>query len=67
MRLELAAYPVSDVRFGASTRWRDGILEIDPDEVLEPIRRDPLVERADFAVARPGESVRLVTIQDIMR
>src|SRR5262249_40602253 len=37
-----------------------------PDEVLEPIRRDPLVERADLAVARPGESGRIVTIQDII-
>ena len=55
MRLELAAYPVDDVRFGATTRWRDGVVEIDPDELLELVRRDPLVERADLAVARPGE------------
>jgi len=67
MRLELAAFPVRDVRFGAMTRWRDGVLEIDPDEVLEPVRRDPLVERAELAVARPGESIRIVTIQDIIR
>src|SRR5262249_56898568 len=32
----------------------------------EPVRRDPLVERADLAVARPGESVRIVTVQDII-
>ena len=66
MRLELAAFPVRDVRFGATTRWRDGVLEIDTDEVLEPVRRDPLVERAELAVARPGESIRIVTIQDII-
>src|SRR6266508_5361697 len=66
MRLELAAYPVDDVRFGATTRWRDRMLEIDTDELLEPVRRDPLVERADLVVARPGESVRIVTIQDII-
>ena len=66
MRLELAAYPVRDVRFGAATRWREGVLEIDADEVLEPVRRDPLVERAELAVARPGESVRIVTVQDII-
>jgi len=33
MRLELAAYPVEDVRFGASTRWHDRVLEIDRDEI----------------------------------
>src|SRR5712692_10558774 len=66
MRLELAAYPVEDVRFGASTRWRDRVLEIDRDEILDLARRDPLVERVELEVARPGESIRIVTIQDII-
>ena len=66
MRLELAAYPVEDVRFGSSTRWRDGVLEIDRDEVLDLVRQDPLVERVELEVARPGDSARIVTIQDII-
>jgi len=64
MRLELAAYPVEELRLGAATRWRDGVLEIDAREILELVRRDPLVERAELDVARPGESVRIVTIQN---
>ena len=62
MHLELAAYPVKDVRFGAATRWRDGALEVDREEIVDLVRRDPLVERVDLEVARPGESVRIVTI-----
>ena len=66
MRLELAAYPVRDVRFGAETRWRDEVLHIDRDEILDLVRRDPLVARAALEVVRPGESARIVTIQDII-
>ena len=66
MRLELAAYPVRDVRFGAETRWRDEVLDIDRDEILDLVRRDPLVARAALEVVRPGESARIVTIQDII-
>ena len=66
MRLELAAYPVRDVRFGAETRWRDEVLDIDRDEILDLVRRDPLVARAGLEVVRPGESARIVTIQDII-
>src|SRR5262245_66352803 len=66
MRLELAAYPGEDGRFNGATRWRDRALDIDPDEMLEPVRRNPLVERASLEVARPGESARIVTIQDII-
>ena len=49
-----------------STRWRDRVLEIDRDEILDLVRRDPLVARAALEVARPGESARIVTIQDII-
>ena len=66
MRLELAAYPVDEVRFGTSTRWRDRVLEVDRDEILDLVRRDPLVARAALEVAHPGESARIVTIQDII-
>jgi glycine reductase len=66
MRLELAAYPVDDVRLGGTTRWREGVLEVDREAIVEMVRRDPLVERADLEVARPGESARIVTIQDII-
>ena len=66
MRLELAAYPVRDVRFGAETRWRNEVLDIDRDEILDLVRRDPLVARAGLEVVRPGESARIVTIQDII-
>ena len=66
MRLELANYQTNEVHLGDVTRWRQGVLEIDEDELLEPVRRDPLVERADIRIARPGESVRIITIRDVI-
>ena len=55
-----------DVRFGAETRWRNEVLDIDRDEILDLVRRDPLVARAALEVVHPGESARIVTIQDII-
>ena len=66
MRLELANYPVEDVRFGRATRWRSGVLEIDRDELVALVRQDPLVRRAEVEVARPGESARIVTVADVI-
>lgn len=66
MRLELANYYTHDVRFGDVTRWRDGVLEINKDEVLEPLRQNPLIERADIEIVRPGESVRIVMVRDVI-
>ena len=42
------------------------MLHIDRAEVLDLVRRDPLVARAALEVVRPGESARIVTIQDII-
>src|SRR5438094_25504 len=43
MKLALGSFPVVDVVFGVATRWRDGVLEIDPDELVDAIRRDPRI------------------------
>lgn len=66
MRLELANYQTHDVRFGRATRWRDGVLEINKAELLDLIRQDPLVASADVQIARPGESVRIITVRDVI-
>jgi len=66
MRLELATYQTKDVQFGPKTRWHDGVLEINKEVVLNTICQDPLVEKADIQLARPGESTRITTVRDIL-
>ena len=66
MTLDLCNYQVSDVRFGPKTFWADGVLEINRDEVLDLIKDDPQVAKADVCLAKPGESVRITTIRDVM-
>ncbi len=64
MRLELGTFPVRDVRFGESTRWQDGVLQIGRDTLLEEVRRDVRVTKAALEIARPGESVRIWPVRD---
>ncbi len=66
MRLELGTFPVRDVVFGSRTAWRDGILEINKEEVLAAVRDDPRIEQADLEIARPGESVRIWPVRDMV-
>ncbi|MCC6174258.1 MAG: hypothetical protein IT305_03045 [Chloroflexi bacterium] len=66
MRLELGTFPVDDVSFGAETRWRHGILTIDPDDLLGRIRSDERITRVELEIVRPGESVRLTTVRDVL-
>jgi glycine reductase len=64
--LELGAFPVDEIAFGSGTRYRDGRLEVDPEELLAIARRDPRIAGVALDLARPGESVRIVNVQDVV-
>ncbi|HEY3111815.1 MAG TPA: glycine/sarcosine/betaine reductase component B subunit [Chloroflexota bacterium] len=66
LRLELGTFPVEDAAFGGRTRWSDGRLEIDRAEVVAAIRRDPRVLSAELELLRPGDSVRVVNVRDLI-
>jgi glycine reductase complex component B subunit alpha and beta len=66
MRLEMGTFPVHDVVFGSHTRWQDGRLEIDRDSILELILHDPRIATAELELAKPGESVRIWPVRDVI-
>jgi glycine reductase len=66
MRLEVGTFPVRDVAFGSRTRWRDGLLEIDRQSLVEFILRDPRIATAEIELAKPGESVRIWPVRDVI-
>ncbi|MCI0795665.1 MAG: betaine reductase, partial [Chloroflexi bacterium] len=43
MHLEIGTFPVRDVVFARQTRWDNGVLEINKDEMLQAVRDDPRV------------------------
>lgn len=64
MRLELASFDVRDVRLGARTALREGVLEIDAEELRALLCQDPVFEDVKVEFARPGEAVRVVHLLD---
>ena len=66
MHLEIGTFPVSDVVFAQQTRWTNGVLEINKDEILEAVRKDPRVQKTDIELAYPGESVRIWPVRDVV-
>ena len=66
LRLEMGTFPVHEVRFSGQTRWDAGRLDIDRDAMIAEIRRDPRVLGAELELLRPGESVRVVNVRDLI-
>ena len=66
MRLELADYPVREIRLGRKNRYDGGVLEVDQTALEERMLGDARVETASLAVVHPGDRVRITGIRDIV-
>ncbi|MDP6132588.1 MAG: glycine/sarcosine/betaine reductase component B subunit, partial [Dehalococcoidia bacterium] len=66
MHLEMGTFPVKNIVFGSRTRWDDGVLELDADELLGPILAEPSIETAMLEIGKPGESTRIINYHDIL-
>ena len=66
MRYELGSFPVEDVVFGPRTRWHDGILELDRDELLGLVLQEHQITAARVELAKPGEPVRIINTDDVV-
>lgn len=58
--------PVLDLGFASPTRLENGILFIDIDEITGLLQSDPNIKNVKLAIARPGESVRIIPVKDIV-
>jgi glycine reductase len=66
MRLDLAEFPVSEIRFGSSHRYQGGRLELNREELARMVLEDPRIEAASFAIVAPGDRARITGIRDIV-
>ena len=66
MQLTLAEFPVRQIRLGDAYRYRDGILDVDRDDLLRLVRQDPRIESARLELVAPGDRVRVTGIRDVV-
>lgn len=66
MKLELANFPVKDVRFSRRTGYDNGLLEINKEELLALVLKDNKIASADVDIAFPGEQTRIVLVRDVV-
>lgn len=65
MNLKLEIIKINDVQFGSVSCIKDGVLFINKTEIIDYLT-DPLLEKIDIDIAKPGESVRIVPVKDVL-
>lgn len=66
MKLELGKIKINDVQFGDKTEVVKGTLYVNKDEIIKLVLEDDRILSADVELARPGESVRIAPVKDVI-
>jgi glycine reductase len=66
MKLELGRIFIRDVQFGTETRVANGVLTVNREELRSLILADERLVEVELDVARPGESVRIIPVKDVI-
>lgn len=66
MRLELGHVLIKDVQFGDTTKIENGVLFVNKDELIDLIIEDEHLASVEVDIARPGESVRITPVKDVI-
>lgn len=66
MRLELGNVLIKDVQFGDESKIDNGVLFVNKQELIDLIMEDEHLKEVDVDIARPGESVRITPVKDVV-
>ena len=66
MRLELGKIFIKDIQFADSSKIENGVLFVNKEELLEAVGGDEHIKSIDFDIAKPGESVRITPVKDVI-
>ena len=66
MNLELADFPVKQIRLGHRFKYESEVLEVDEPALLTLLSQDSRINDIHLDVVRPGESTRITGIRDIV-
>lgn len=66
MRLEIGNVLIKDVQFGQETKVEDGVLYVNKEDIINLCKEDEHIKSVDVEIARPGESVRITPVKDVV-
>ncbi|MBE6081622.1 MULTISPECIES: glycine/sarcosine/betaine reductase component B subunit [Tissierellales] len=66
MKLDLGYIFIKDVQFGKETKVENGVLYVNKEELISLIKEDEHIEDVKVELARPGESIRITPVKDVI-
>ena len=64
--LEIGNVLIKDVQFGQETKVENGVLYVNKEDIINLCKEDEHIKSVDVEIARPGESVRITPVKDVV-
>ena len=65
--LRIRKINIKDIRYGKKTEIRNHVLYLNNDQLTKIVFEDELIKSAKIEIARPGESVRIIPVKDVLQ
>ena len=66
MKLEIGEIYIKDIKLDKISKVENGVLYVNVDEVTKIVLEDDKLKSVKVDVARPGESVRITPVKDVI-
>ncbi len=66
MKLELGLIHIKDMQFANETKLENGVIYVNKEELRNIVLEDKNIKSVDFEIAKPGESVRITPVKDVI-
>ena len=66
MKLELGKIFIKDIQFATTSKIEGGVLYVNKEELIKIVLEQEKLKCADFDIAKPGESVRITPVKDVI-
>ncbi len=66
MKLELGYIKISDIQFSNESKVENGVLYVNPEDIINLVKEDENIASCTVDIARPGESIRITPVKDVI-
>ena len=66
MKLEVGHIFINDIQFASESKIENGVLYVDEEAVKAIVLEDEKIKDVKFDIAKPGESVRITPVKDVI-
>ena len=66
MKLELGYIDIKDIQFASESKVENGVIYVNAEELKALLLEDEHIASVELDIARPGESVRIMPVKDVI-